>query len=81
MYKEYMDGGQKLAINCKGKLTLTMRGERRLRRTVQLSLHRMGFDSHRPTRIPFLNTHHRGARPAWARELRDCSVEDWKQVA
>ncbi|GFT83243.1 HTH_Tnp_Tc3_2 domain-containing protein [Trichonephila clavipes] len=51
------------------------------KRTVQRSLHRMGFGSHRPTRISLLNAHHRAARLAWAREHSDWSVEDWKRVA
>jgi len=50
-------------------------------RTVQRSLHRMGFGSRRPTRVPLLNARHRAARLAWAREHRDWSVEDWKRVA
>ncbi|GFS53735.1 transposable element Tc1 transposase [Trichonephila clavipes] len=40
-----------------------------------------GLGSLRPTRIPLLNARHRAARFAWAREHRDWSVEDWKQVA
>ncbi|GFU29330.1 HTH_Tnp_Tc3_2 domain-containing protein [Trichonephila clavipes] len=44
--------------------------------TVQRSLHRMGFGSRRPTRVPLLNAHHRAARLAWAREYRNWSVED-----
>lgn len=51
------------------------------KRTVQRSLHRMGFGSRRPTRVPLLYTCHRAARLAWAREHRDWSVEDWKRVA
>ncbi|GBM03927.1 hypothetical protein AVEN_185420-1 [Araneus ventricosus] len=31
------------------------------KRTVQRSLHRMGFESHRPTRVPLLNARHRAA--------------------
>ncbi|GFV06504.1 HTH_Tnp_Tc3_2 domain-containing protein [Trichonephila clavipes] len=50
-------------------------------RTVNSSLHHMGFGSRRPTRVPLLNARHRAARLAWAREQRDWSVEDWKQVA
>ncbi|GFS80838.1 transposable element Tc1 transposase [Trichonephila clavipes] len=41
----------------------------------------MDFGSHRPTRVPLLNASHRTSRLAWAREHRDCSVEDWKRVA
>ncbi|GFX83455.1 HTH_Tnp_Tc3_2 domain-containing protein [Trichonephila clavipes] len=51
------------------------------KRTVRRSLHRMGFRSHRRTRIPLLNAHHQTARLAWAREHRNWSVEDWKRVA
>ncbi|GFU77128.1 HTH_Tnp_Tc3_2 domain-containing protein [Trichonephila clavipes] len=35
---------------------------------VQRSLHRMGFGSSRPKRVPLLNACHRAARLAWARE-------------
>ncbi|GFW62414.1 HTH_Tnp_Tc3_2 domain-containing protein [Trichonephila clavipes] len=49
--------------------------------TVQHSLHRMGFGSRRPTRVPFLYAHHRSARLVWARVYTDWSVEDWKQVS
>ncbi|GFW25446.1 HTH_Tnp_Tc3_2 domain-containing protein [Trichonephila clavipes] len=38
------------------------------KRTVQRSLHRMGFGNRRPTRVPLLNAHHRAARLAWAKE-------------
>ncbi|GFU17575.1 HTH_Tnp_Tc3_2 domain-containing protein [Trichonephila clavipes] len=34
------------------------------KRTVQRSLHRMGFESNRPTRVPLLNARHRAARLA-----------------
>ncbi|GFT18540.1 HTH_Tnp_Tc3_2 domain-containing protein [Trichonephila clavipes] len=47
------------------------------KRNVQRSLHRMGFVSHRPLRVPLLNARLRAARLAWAREHRDWSVEDW----
>ncbi|GFT49446.1 elongation factor 2 [Trichonephila clavipes] len=49
--------------------------------TVQRSLHRMGFESHRPKRVPLLNARYRAARLAWARKHRDWSVEAWKRVA
>ncbi|GFU40383.1 transposable element Tc1 transposase [Trichonephila clavipes] len=39
----------------------------------------MGFGSLGPTRIPLLNARHQAARLVWAREHRECSVEDWKQ--
>ncbi|GFV26718.1 HTH_Tnp_Tc3_2 domain-containing protein [Trichonephila clavipes] len=94
MYQEYMGEGQKTSdrANCKGKLALTVRGERRFRRsvrsqpnqalaqittqlngdasrtvskwTVECSLHRMGFRSRRPTRVPLLNALHRNVRLA-----------------
>ncbi|GFW23738.1 hypothetical protein TNCV_2032811 [Trichonephila clavipes] len=32
-------------------------------------------------RVPLLNARHRAACLAWAREHRDCSIEDWKRVA
>ncbi|GBM55977.1 hypothetical protein AVEN_45126-1 [Araneus ventricosus] len=48
------------------------------KRTVQRSLHRMGFGSRRPTRVPLLNARHRAARLAWAREHREWTLEDWK---
>ncbi|GFT89776.1 transposable element Tcb2 transposase [Trichonephila clavipes] len=51
------------------------------KRTVQRSLHRVGFRSHRPTRVPLLNARHRAAHLAWTRQHRDWSVEDWKQIA
>ncbi|GFX51509.1 HTH_Tnp_Tc3_2 domain-containing protein [Trichonephila clavipes] len=51
------------------------------KRTVQCSLHRMGFVSRRPTLVALFNARHRAARLAWAREHRDWSVEDWKRVA
>ncbi|GFX12152.1 transposable element Tcb2 transposase [Trichonephila clavipes] len=51
------------------------------KRSVKRSLHRMGFVSHRPKRVPLLNARHRTTRLAWAREPRDWSVEDWKRVA
>ncbi|GFY15780.1 HTH_Tnp_Tc3_2 domain-containing protein [Trichonephila clavipes] len=51
------------------------------KRTVQCSLHRMDFGSHRSTRVPLLNARHRAARLTWAREHRDWSVVDCKQVA
>ncbi|GFV05230.1 HTH_Tnp_Tc3_2 domain-containing protein [Trichonephila clavipes] len=46
--------------------------------TVKLSLHRMCFGSHWPTRVPLLNALYQASRLAWERELRDWSVEDWK---
>ncbi|GFU65731.1 HTH_Tnp_Tc3_2 domain-containing protein [Trichonephila clavipes] len=45
------------------------------KRTVQRSLHRMGFRSCRSMRPPLLNARHRAARLAWARLQRDWSVE------
>ncbi|GFX34319.1 transposable element Tc1 transposase [Trichonephila clavipes] len=80
VYQEYVDGGQKTSdrARCKGQLTLAVLGSKR---TVQSELHRMGFGSHRPTRVPLLNARHRAARLAWAREQRDWSVEEWKRVA
>ncbi|GFV91664.1 HTH_Tnp_Tc3_2 domain-containing protein [Trichonephila clavipes] len=51
------------------------------KRTVQRSLHHMGFTRRRPTRVPLLNARHRTARLAWTREHIDWSVEDWKLVA
>ncbi|GFW67982.1 transposable element Tc1 transposase [Trichonephila clavipes] len=41
----------------------------------------MGFGSDRFSRVPLLNARLRAARLAWAREHRNCSVEDWKRVA
>ncbi|GFV81713.1 HTH_Tnp_Tc3_2 domain-containing protein [Trichonephila clavipes] len=41
------------------------------KRTVQPSLHRRGFDSRQPTRIPMLNARHRAVHLVWAREPRD----------
>ncbi|GFW09327.1 HTH_Tnp_Tc3_2 domain-containing protein [Trichonephila clavipes] len=38
---------------------------------VQHSLKRMGFGSSRPARVPLLNTRHRAALLAWARDHRD----------
>ncbi|GFU50338.1 HTH_Tnp_Tc3_2 domain-containing protein [Trichonephila clavipes] len=38
--------------------------------TVPLSLHRMGFGTRRPTRVPLINVRHRAARLVWAREQR-----------
>ncbi|GFU67609.1 HTH_Tnp_Tc3_2 domain-containing protein [Trichonephila clavipes] len=49
--------------------------------TVQRSLHRIGFGSRRPKRVPLLNARHRAARLAWAKLHRNWSVEDWKRVA
>ncbi|GBM51224.1 DNA polymerase alpha subunit B, partial [Araneus ventricosus] len=43
------------------------------KRTVQRSLHRMGFG---PMRVPLLN-----ARLAWAREHKEWTLEVWKRVA
>ncbi|GFW84272.1 HTH_Tnp_Tc3_2 domain-containing protein [Trichonephila clavipes] len=51
------------------------------KRSVQRSLPRMGFGSCRCTRVPLLKARHRVARLAWARELRDWSVDDSKRVA
>ncbi|GBN97761.1 hypothetical protein AVEN_225137-1 [Araneus ventricosus] len=51
------------------------------KRTVQRSLHCMGLRSHGPTRVPLLNSRHRAARLAWARELREWTLEHWKGVA
>ncbi|GFT19619.1 HTH_Tnp_Tc3_2 domain-containing protein [Trichonephila clavipes] len=51
------------------------------KRTVQRSLHHIGFGSRRPTRVPLLNARHQAARLVWARENRDWSVEDRKRVA
>ncbi|GFV34904.1 HTH_Tnp_Tc3_2 domain-containing protein [Trichonephila clavipes] len=51
------------------------------KRNVQRSLHRMGFGSRRPTRVLLLNARHRAVRLAWAREHRNCRVEDSKRVA
>ncbi|GFV92739.1 uncharacterized protein TNCV_1375891 [Trichonephila clavipes] len=41
----------------------------------------MGFWSRLPTRVSLLDAHHRAVRLAWAREYRDCIVEDWKRAA
>ncbi|GFX66400.1 HTH_Tnp_Tc3_2 domain-containing protein [Trichonephila clavipes] len=41
----------------------------------QHSLHRMAFGSHRPTRVPMLNTRHRAVYLDWVREHRDWSVD------
>ncbi|GBM01549.1 Transposable element Tc1 transposase [Araneus ventricosus] len=49
--------------------------------TVHLSLRRMGFGRRRSTRVPLLNSLHRAARLAWAREHREWTLEDWKRVA
>ncbi|GFW52682.1 HTH_Tnp_Tc3_2 domain-containing protein [Trichonephila clavipes] len=38
------------------------------KRTMQHSLHSMGFESRRPTRVSLLNVHHRAARLAWSRK-------------
>ncbi|GBM96540.1 hypothetical protein AVEN_16023-1 [Araneus ventricosus] len=46
------------------------------KRTVQHSLHRMGFGSRRPTRVPLLNARHRAASLALAREHRERTLED-----
>ncbi|GFV63353.1 HTH_Tnp_Tc3_2 domain-containing protein [Trichonephila clavipes] len=51
------------------------------KRTMQRSLHGMGFGSRRPTRVPLLNARHRAALLAGEREHRDRSIEDWKQEA
>ncbi|GFU80776.1 HTH_Tnp_Tc3_2 domain-containing protein [Trichonephila clavipes] len=51
------------------------------KRTMQSLLHRMGFGSSRPTRVPLLNARYRAALLVWAREHRYWSVEDWKRVA
>ncbi|GFW16350.1 glycine receptor subunit alpha-3 [Trichonephila clavipes] len=48
------------------------------KRTVQHSLHRMGFGSRRHTRVPLFNARHRVARLACARDHRDSSVADWR---
>ncbi|GFY10409.1 transposable element Tc1 transposase [Trichonephila clavipes] len=45
------------------------------KRNVQRSLHRLGFGSHRQTKVPLLNARHRTARLVCAREHRDWSVE------
>ncbi|GFT02914.1 HTH_Tnp_Tc3_2 domain-containing protein [Trichonephila clavipes] len=52
-----------------------------INRSVQSSLHRMGFGSRRPTRVPLLSARHRDTRLGWAREHRGWSVEDWERVA
>ncbi|GFW43142.1 hypothetical protein TNCV_1475371 [Trichonephila clavipes] len=41
------------------------------KRTLQRSLHRIGFGSRLPTRVPLFNYRQRAARLAWARENRD----------
>ncbi|GBM72907.1 hypothetical protein AVEN_68487-1 [Araneus ventricosus] len=51
------------------------------KRTVQRSPHLLGCGIRRPTRVPLLNARHRAARLAWARELREWTLEDWKRVA
>ncbi|GBM42732.1 hypothetical protein AVEN_219173-1 [Araneus ventricosus] len=51
------------------------------KRTVQRSLHRKGFGSRRPTRVPLLNARHRAKCLAWAREQREWIKEDLKRVA
>ncbi|GBN76362.1 hypothetical protein AVEN_150575-1 [Araneus ventricosus] len=51
------------------------------KRTVQRSLHCMGFGSLRPTGVPLLNARHRAARLAWARKHREWTLEDRKRVA
>ncbi|GFW82428.1 transposable element Tcb2 transposase [Trichonephila clavipes] len=52
----------------KEQLTLTVRGERRLRRNPST------YES------TIVNVHHRDARLAWSRERRDWSAENWKRV-
>ncbi|GFU06827.1 transposable element Tc1 transposase [Trichonephila clavipes] len=47
---------------------------------VRRSLHRMGFGSYRPMRVPLLNARNWAARFAWEREHRDWSDEDWKRI-
>ncbi|GFU64688.1 HTH_Tnp_Tc3_2 domain-containing protein [Trichonephila clavipes] len=49
--------------------------------TAQSSLHRMGFESRRPKRVPLLNARHWAACLAWGREHKDWSVNDWIRVA
>ncbi|GFV04524.1 HTH_Tnp_Tc3_2 domain-containing protein [Trichonephila clavipes] len=49
--------------------------------TVQCLLHRKGFRSRRPTRVPMLKARHRAAGLAWEREHRYWSVDSWKGVA
>ncbi|GFT27995.1 HTH_Tnp_Tc3_2 domain-containing protein [Trichonephila clavipes] len=75
-----MDGEQKTSVraNCKGQLALILRV---IKRTVQRTLHRMGFGSRRPKRVSLLNARHRAACLTWEREPRHCSLEDWKGVA
>ncbi|GBM83163.1 hypothetical protein AVEN_43663-1 [Araneus ventricosus] len=51
------------------------------KRTVQRSLHRMGFGSRWPKRVPLLNACHRAARLSGAREHREWTLEDCKRVA
>ncbi|GFU52495.1 HTH_Tnp_Tc3_2 domain-containing protein, partial [Trichonephila clavipes] len=51
------------------------------KRSVQRSLHRMGFGSLRPTRVTRIKARHLAVRLAWSREHRDWSVEDEKRVA
>ncbi|GFX60089.1 HTH_Tnp_Tc3_2 domain-containing protein [Trichonephila clavipes] len=46
------------------------------KQTVQHSLHRMGFRSHRPMSVSLLNYRHRAASLARAREHRNWSVVD-----
>ncbi|GFT63768.1 HTH_Tnp_Tc3_2 domain-containing protein [Trichonephila clavipes] len=39
------------------------------KRTVQYLLHRIGFRSHRPTRVPMLKARHRAAHLAWQESI------------
>ncbi|GFX69386.1 HTH_Tnp_Tc3_2 domain-containing protein [Trichonephila clavipes] len=75
-----MDSGQKGRdrTNCKGQLAFAVHVSKW---TVQRSLHRKGFGSHRPTRVPLLDTRHWAARLAWAKDHRGWSVEDWELLA
>ncbi|GFT86310.1 hypothetical protein TNCV_3258381 [Trichonephila clavipes] len=47
------------------------------KRTVQRSLHHIGFVMHRPMRVPLLNVRHRAPPLALAKRQRDWSIENW----
>ncbi|GBO24790.1 hypothetical protein AVEN_35889-1 [Araneus ventricosus] len=49
--------------------------------TVQRTLLDMGLCSRRQTRVPLLTKRHRQLRLQWAREHRDCTMDEWKRDA
>src|SRR5690606_33385612 len=49
-------------------------------RTITRSLHQLGFNTYRKVKKPFLSSHHKKARLAWAKDHKHWTMENWKTV-